>query len=277
MKPFFLCLSMVLLAFFTQAQNFHLNVYAGFSNYQGELQDKRLSLSQAHVAGGLGFSYDIASHFSIRTGVTISKLSGDDKGGRNKARNLNFASKLTEANVGLEYFITAPVEEHSLTPYLFAGVAMYHYDPYTFDSTGAKCFLKPLSTEGEGFVVGRSNYKLTQFALPVGAGVKLSLSDNVNVGLEVGYRKLFTDYLDDVSATYVDGAQLLTNRGAKALELSYRGDELKNGNMNYPPSGQKRGSPQAKDAYFFSMLTLSFRLGGGGLGAMEYRCPGNVL
>ncbi|HEY5370242.1 MAG TPA: DUF6089 family protein [Hanamia sp.] len=277
MKAFFLSSSIVLFAFFAHAQNFHLNVYTGFSNYQGDLQDKEFTLNQAHVAGGFGFSYDIASHFSIRTGFTIAKLSGDDKYSRNVTRNLNFSTGITEANIGMEYFITAPISQHSLTPYLFAGVALYHFNPYTYDSSGTKYFLQPLSTEGEGFVAGRNVYKLTQFALPFGAGVKLSLSDNVNVGLEFGYRKLFTDHLDDVSTAYVDKSLLLANRGAKAVELAYRGDELKNGNLNYPPSGQQRGEPKRNDAYYFTMLTLSFRLGGGGLGSMEYRCPGNVL
>ena len=277
MKNLFLSAFMALIAVSINAQNFHLNVYAGTSNYQGDLQDKRFTFSQAHLAGGLGFSYDIAPHFSIRTGFTIAKISGDDKLGRNKSRNLNFSSNLTEANLGLEYYITAPIEKHSLTPYLFAGVAVYHYDPYTFDVTGKKYFLKPLSTEGEGFVAGRTSYKLTQLALPLGAGVKLSLSDNVNVGLEFGYRKLFTDYLDDVSKTYVDQNILLANRGAKAVELAYRGGELKNGIVQYPAAGSKRGQPEKKDAYYFTMLTLSFRLGGGGLGNMQYRCPGNVL
>jgi hypothetical protein len=262
----------------TNAQDFHLNLFAGVSNYQGDLQDKAITFSQAHVVGGVGLSYDIARHFSIRTGITFGKISGNDKYGRNIRRNLNFTSALTEVNVGLEYYITAPIEKHSLTPYLFAGVALYHFDPYTNDSAGQKYFLQPLSTEGEGFISGRKNYKLTQLAIPFGAGVKLSLSDNVNVGLEVGYRKLFTDYLDDVSTTYIDKGALLSNRGSKAVELAYRGDEIKNGVMTYPAAGAKRGNPDHNDSYYFTGLTLSFRLGGGGLGKYsEYRCPGNVL
>lgn len=269
---------LILFVIHANAQNFHLNLFAGISNYQGDLQDKTISFNQSHPAGGVGISYDIARHFSIRTGITVGKISANDKYGKNEHRNLNFSSNLTEVNLGLEYYITAPIEKHSLTPYLFAAIAVYHYDPYTFDSTGQKYFLQPLSTEGEGFVVGRKSYKLTQFAIPFGAGVKLSLSDNVNVGLEVGYRKLFTDYLDDVSTTYIDQSILLSNRGSKAVELAYRGDEIKNGNLNYPAAGAKRGNPELKDSYYFTGLTLSFRLGGGGLGGLnEYRCPGNVL
>lgn len=270
-----------LLALFTigaYAQDFHVNLFAGVSNYQGDLQDKAITFNQSHPAGGVGISYDIAKHFSIRTGITLGKISGNDKYGRNKHRNLSFYSGLTEVNLGLEYYITAPIEKHSLTPYLFAGVAVYHYDPYTFDGTGHKYFLQPLSTEGEGIVAGRKNYSLSQMAIPFGAGVKLSLSDNVNVGLEIGYRKLFTDYLDDVSTTYVDESLLLADRGAKAVELAYRGDELKNGVQQYPAAGTKRGDPGHKDSYYFTMVTLSFRLGGGGLGKYtEYRCPESVL
>lgn len=273
-------LSVILILFVINAnsQNFHLNFFAGVSNYQGDLQDKAISFNQAHPSGGVGISYDIASHFSIRTAILLGKISGNDKYGKNIHRNLNFTSAFTEVNIGLEYYITAPIEKHSLTPYLFAGVAVYHYDPYTFDSTGQKYFLQPLSTEGEGFIPGRKSYQLSQFAIPFGAGVKLSLTDNVNVGLEMGYRKLFTDYLDDVSTTYVDQSTLLSNRGAKAVELAYRGDEIKNGILQYPAAGAKRGNPGHKDSYYFTGLTLSFRLGGGGLGKYsEYGCPGNVL
>ena len=278
MKKSTLSALLILFTIGVYAQNFHLNLFAGVSNYQGDLQDKMITLNQSHPAGGVGISYDVAKHFSIISGITLGKISANDEYGRNRSRNLNFTSDITEVNLGLEYYITAPIEKHSLTPYLFAGVAVYHFDPYTFDTSGKKYYLQPLSTEGEGFVPGRKNYNLTQIAIPFGAGVKLSLSDNVNVGFELGYRKLFTDYLDDVSTTYVDESLLLANRGAEAVELAYRGNELKNGILQYPAAGTKRGDPSHDDSYYFTGLTLSFRLGGGGLGKYtEYRCPGSVL
>ena len=279
MKKLIFCLSFLLAISTIKAQNFHLNLFLGTSNYQGDLQDKRITLDQSHLAGGVGLSYDITDHFSVSGGIMLGKVSADDKKGRNKVRNLNFTSGLTEGNLELQYFIT-PLLEHSLTPYVFAGVAVYHFDPYTHDTTGKKYYLKPLSTEGEGFIPGVKDYILTQFSIPFGAGVKLNLSDNINVGFEMGFRKLFTDYLDDVSTTYVDGGLLLTNRGAKAVELAYRGDELKNGVLTYPPAGQQRGA-KAKDWYYFTGLTLSFRLGAGDGGVRgsrsQWACPKNVL
>lgn len=279
MKLSLAVLIMLLLSFNADAQKFHANLFAGASNYQGDLQDKRFTFSQSHFAGGAGLSYDLTDKFSIRSGIVLGRVSGDDKFGRNKFRNLNFTSNLTEFNLGLEYYITR-IEDHALTPYVFASIALYHFDPYTYDTSRQKYFLKPLSTEGEGFLTGVKNYNLTQLAIPFGGGIKLSLSDNINVGLELGLRKLFTDYLDDVSTTYVDQIDLLSNRGAKAVELAYRGNELKNGTP-YPAAGTIRGGSKHKDWYYTTGLTLSFRLGSGnGLGFggrhSKYGCPVNV-
>lgn len=281
MKLILLSLTICAITLHVSAQNLHLNLFGGTSNYQGDLQDKRFTFSQSHLSGGLGLSYDLSKKFSVRSAITFGTISANDKYGRNSSRNLNFTSHLTEVNLGLEYYIT-PLTDHVLTPYIFGGVAVYHFNPYTTDTSGTKYFLEPLSTEGEGFIPGKNNYNLTQLAIPFGAGVKLSLSDNVNVGIEIGLRKLFTDYLDDVSGTYVDKTLLLNNRGAKAVELAYRGNELKNGNP-YPAAGTFRGSPTHKDWYYFTGLTASFRLfSGNGLGSgpggkhSKYGCPANV-
>ncbi|MDQ6890407.1 MAG: porin family protein [Bacteroidota bacterium] len=272
-------LTMLLLSVNAGAQNFHVNLFAGTSNYQGDLQDKRFTFSQSHFAGGAGFSYDLSDKFSIRSAVTFARVSADDKFGRNAFRNLNFTTNITEVNLGLEYYIT-PLAAHALTPYVFAGLALYHFDPYTHDTSGQKFYLRPLSTEGEGFINGIKNYHLTQFAIPFGGGVKLSLTDNINVGIEFGLRKLFTDYLDDISRLYVDQNLLLNAKGTKAVELAYRGNELKNG-APYPPAGTIRGGSTHKDWYYFTGLTISFKLGSGGLGTgsgrhQKYGCPANV-
>lgn len=273
MKPIIFSACLLLTALGGNTQGLHVNLFAGVSNYEGDLQQKTFTLSQSHFAGGVGFSYDLSDHFAIRTGVTIGKISGNDRYGKNQTRNLNFYSSLVEGNLGFEYYIT-PVGVHSLTPYLFAGAAIYHYNPYTYDKSDKKYYLQPLSTEGQGIVAGRNPYKLTQFAVPFGGGVKLSLSDNINVGWELGFRKLSTDYLDDVSTSYIDRNVLLAERGAKAVELSYRGGEIKNGSQQYPVIGKQRGNPSSKDWYYFTGLTLSFKLGGR---YSQYGCPGSVL
>ncbi len=246
------------------SQNFHADVFAGVATYQGDLQGKRLNFNQSHPAVGIGVSYDITDKLIARTGFTYGTLEGNDTKNTTakgiEFRNLSFKSAVSELQLGLEYNLFK-LEGKSITPYFFAGIAGYHFNPYTNDSAGNKVFLKPLSTEGQGLAAypDRKNYSLTQFAVPFGGGIKLQISDNLQLAAEVGIRKLFTDYLDDVSKNYVDFATLLAAKGPQAVELAYRGDELA-GAPGYPADGTQRGSSKTKDWYYFSGLRLSARL-----------------
>ena len=90
-------------------------------------------------------------------------------------------------------------------------------------------------------------------------------------------RKLFTDYLDDVSTSYADQADLLAEKGQLAVNMAYRGDELPGGNPNYPSKGAQRGGAKYKDWYYFLGLHHTYRLGGsdggggGGYGGAKMR------
>jgi hypothetical protein len=52
--------------FLVSAQKLQVTVFGGFSNYQGDLQDKRFTMSQAHPAFGAGLLYDITGKYNIR-------------------------------------------------------------------------------------------------------------------------------------------------------------------------------------------------------------------
>jgi hypothetical protein len=149
-----------------------------------------------------------------------------------------------------------------VTPYAFAGIALFGFNPYTYDSSGTKWYLKNLSTEGQGLseYPDRKKYKLMQFSIPFGVGVRFRITDNAYLGYEIGVRKTFTDYIDDVSKRYVDEALLASNRGFKAVELAFRSNELKDVNLPYPQEGEIRGSEKYKDWYYFSGITLSIGL-----------------
>ncbi|MEO6454893.1 MAG: DUF6089 family protein [Ginsengibacter sp.] len=269
-------------AFFlmASAQKFHINTFAGVSNYQGDLQDKRFTLNQSHLAAGAGLSYEITETFLLKGGFVLGKVSATDKNNRkNVSRNLDFTSHITEGNLTMEYYFRN-LNEYFASPYVFAGVAIYNFSPFTTDTAGTKHFLKPLSTEGQGFVPGKTYYSINQFSIPFGGGLKLALSNKVRVGVEVGLRKLFTDYLDDISTDYVDQNLLLQNRGAKAVELAFREGELKTG-ASYPAAGSQRGGAKVKDWYYFTGFTASFRIGSGdGSGRSKsgsgIGCPGKV-
>ncbi|MEI7471783.1 MAG: DUF6089 family protein [Chitinophagaceae bacterium] len=266
---YFMKLSIVpfclLLGLQSNAQNLHADVFAGISTYQGDLEAKKVSMNFAKPAIGLGASYDITSRLIGRAGFSFGKVSASDKSNTNSKpildRNLNFSTSIAEFHLALE-FNFLDLSEHSLSPYIFAGVAGFHFNPYTETPSSNKVFLQPLSTEGQGLsqYPDRKPYKLTQMAIPFGGGLKFEFSDNIQIAAEVGLRKLFTDYLDDVSTYYVDQATLLAAKGPLAVDLAYRGDEL-SGGAPYPPAGTIRGGSKYKDWYTFSGLRLSYRLG----------------
>ena len=261
MRKLFLLFMLVTSYAVTFSQKLSLNLFAGTANYEGDMQDKFFNFTKPKLAIGGGFSYQVADKIYIRTGITFATITADDKNNARVAfRNLNFTSPITEVHLVGEYHLFN-LEETPFTPYIFAGIAVYHFNPYTFDTAGTKYFLQPLSTEGEGFYQNRKPYNLTQFAIPFGGGIKLALNDNINVGLELGLRKLFTDYLDDVSTTYVDPNLLLINRGPKALELAFRAGEVDK-TAPYPVVQTKRGESKNKDWYYFTGLTLSYRFAG---------------
>lgn len=275
-RRFFLIL-LSTIPFLVSAQKLQVTVFGGFSNYQGDLQDKRFTMSQAHPAFGAGFLYDITDKLSARANITLGKVSSDDgKSAKNAVRNLSFSSPVTDMHLGLEYSLFN-LYERSFTPYIFAGISYFSFNPFAKDTMGNKVFLQPLSTEGQGFYQDRKKYSLNQFAIPFGGGVKFTLSENVRLAFEIGMRKTNTDYLDDVSTTYVDEFLLFVNRGQQAVDMSFRGDELKTG-LNYPADGTQRGSAKSKDWYYFSGINLAIRLNGnGGSNTNKSRtgCPSN--
>jgi len=237
------------------AQNWHVSGRFGLSNYQGDLQDRRFALSQAKMTGSLGLRYDISEHLLARGFFTISTLMATDGNNKNaeiRKRNLDFHSRILDFELGAQYNIFS-LNNKWWTPYVFAGVGMFQFNPATRTNAGDKVFLQPLSTEGQGLVNERSPYSLWQFSIPFGAGVEYALTEDLRVGLEFGYRTTFTDYIDDVSKSYVDQTLLLSNRGQQAVDLAYRGQGA------YPAAGEVRGNPNNRDAFYFVQLTVTLR------------------
>ena len=268
------------------SQRLHADFYGGIANYQGDLQGKRYTFKNAGPAFGLGLSYDLTNKLIVRGAATYLKISGDDKNNTTAKgitfRNLNFKTQILEAQLALEYNFF-DLTERSFTPYVFGGIAAFHFDPYSFDSIGNKIFLRPLSTEGEGLpqYPDKKLYNKNQIAIPFGGGVKFALSDKLQVGIELGLRKLFTDYLDDVSTSYADSSVLLAAKGPQAVAFAYRGNELK-GAPPYPAAGSQRGNSKNKDWYYTTGIRISYLFGGGGRGGnrgakkSKTGCPVNV-
>ncbi len=279
MKQYCIIALLCAIPFAGMSQRLSATIFAGTSNYQGDLQPRRFTFDQSHFAAGAGVLYELTEKLYARAGFTFGRLSGDDKKNNlNSTRNLNFTSSVLDIHLGAEYHLFS-LYERSVTPYVFAGISYFHFNPKAIDSSGNKIALQPLSTEGQGFYLGRKMYHLNQLAIPFGGGLKMAINDKIRIGLELGLRKTFTDYIDDVSTTYADRDLLLANRGQLAVDLAFRGDELKTG-LTYPAGGSQRGGSKFKDWYYFTGIQMSYLLGTGnagrGGGNSKTGCPVKV-
>jgi hypothetical protein len=117
-----------------------------------------------------------------------------------------------------------------------------------------------LSTEGQGLAdyPDRKVYKLTQHALAFGGGFRFRINDHLIVSIDAAQRKTFTDYIDDVSTSYVDPDKLLAAKGPLAVDLAFRSDELSN--KPYPPDGEQRGTKTEMDWYYFTGISVEMKL-----------------
>ena len=259
-----------------------IGVFIGKMNYEGDLNPSSFKLSHSKFTAALNIRKPLNRWITLRAGAGIGSIEAADRYNRDylKPRNLSFYSSIKEANVGLE-FTFLNISKTRFTPYMYGGVAYFHFNPWTYDASGAKIYLQPLSTEGQGLAQFPSQkpYQLSQWALAFSSGIKFAITDEVIIGLEFSQRKTFTDYLDDVSSFYVDPNTLMQAKGPKAVELAWRGDELPGSNP-YPPHGEIRGTASEMDWYYFLGINLEFKfstfknLFSGHSKAVAYqRCP----
>ncbi len=211
-----------------------------------------------------------------------------------KQRNLDFKSTVLEGYLALELFPTMMLRrdkeyQPKLRPYGLLGIGVFHFNPKgsLTDAAGNKTWhaLQPLRLEGQGMseYPDVKPYKLTQINIPIGAGLKFYASERVNLSTELLYRKTFTDYLDDVSAKYIDpnnfSKYLSATDAALATKLSDKVQPIIFPGMSRFPAGNQRGDTKDGDTYLSLVLKLGIRLGPiyeseyGKRAARQLRCP----
>jgi hypothetical protein len=103
-------------------------------------------------------------------------------------------------------------------------------------------------------------------AFPFGVGLKYSINDRINIGFEVVYRFTNTDYLDDVSTTYVDPALFPPNPDGSLSAAYLLSDRSYETGERIGIKGRQRGNSQNKDAFATALFYISFNL-------QSYKCP----
>ena len=148
MRKVFLVMFSLTLTILAQSQS-SIGVFGGVSNYVGDLSEKLYQNSRAAV--GITISRPISRHISLRAGLTFGKVNAADSLNPRedfRKRNFSFQSSISELSLVGE-FNTLDMNYKRCSPYLFGGLALYHFNPYTFNQ-GIQVYLQPLGTEGQG-------------------------------------------------------------------------------------------------------------------------------
>jgi len=246
------------------AQEWEFGMHVGGMGYIGEL-NRHNPLKITDPAGSLFVRYAFTPYSGLKLSFTQGAIQGADANSKQqfeKARNLSFSSNITELALNYEFYFftfTPGSGKDRFTPYTFIGIAGFMFEP-TAIYNGNTYNLRDLGTEGQGTPLNSAKkYSNTNYAIPFGIGMKYNFADNFNLGVELGYRNTFTDYLDDISKVYVDKTVLANNNGQLAAELSDRSGEINNG-VNLGEAYTQRGDASRRDFYMFAGLTISYTL-----------------
>ncbi len=258
-KILLVIVSFFILTIRSSAQYTEAGLLVGVSNYKGELSPHLFNTDFLHFAVGGFYRHNWNRNWSYKIEVNYGKISGDDakaKTAYERNRNLSFYSNILEISPLIE-FNFFPYETNNsqfpFTPYLFTGITVFHFNPKAvLNNTVYE--LQPLSTEAQ------DPYGRVIVALPIGGGIKVSLGP-IGLGIEVGARRTYTDYLDDVSTVYPDPAKLLVTNGTVAVQLSDRSLGPYEPLTSVPyVAGKQRGNPNDNDWYLFAGVTIFARI-----------------
>jgi len=248
------------------AQKGELGVAGGISYYIGDLNPYG-HFKELNPMGGVTYRYNFNSRYNFRANILYGFVSGDDANSSDpvqKSRNLNFTSDIVELAGIMElnfYDFHRTNSDYPYSSYMFVGFNFFKMNPKTsFDDEYVE--LQPLGTEGQGTSLDQKfkKYKRIQIGIPFGLGIKFKINKKVVISVEYGLRKIFTDYLDDVSGLYADPTILITENGSLAELLAMRGDPDLIGN-NESHTGLQRGNSSTKDWYSFTGISISYRMG----------------
>ena len=176
--------------------------------YQGDLTPSRLGSYRTLKPGGQIFiSKIITPMFSLRTNLSFGKLKGDDSKysspSYRQQRNFNFKtpvfeiSELLVADLMRNNFARQPSK---FSPYLFAGIGLgFLKITRDWSRFNAEYFNTEASTIQGLSDDAQHSLPKTIPVLPLGMGLRYTLSKRISLNAESSYRFTFTDYLDGFS------------------------------------------------------------------------------
>ncbi len=251
-------------------------VTAGVAHYFGDL-NTRANINRPKPAIGIFFKKQFNNYLGIRLSAHYAQLGYSDiysKSDFQKRRNLSFNSEIFELAVqgDFNFFKFVPGDPYySFTPYVTIGLGAFSYNPYAYYQ-GKKVYLRALGTEGQNISYTdpanskkRKPYGSMAVCVPIGAGIKYNISNNVNLSFQIAHRLTFTDYLDDVSTTYVGIDKFPPLNGQNSVAGVMQDRSFETGSI-IGVEGRQRGFSKQKDQYIIAEVGISFSIS-------TYKCP----
>lgn len=271
----------ILLASFSSGlmaqEGFEAGGWLATANYFGDL-NTNMRLKRLGPAAGLGVRYNFNERICTKLSANIGQVQAYDSDSPNlyeRARNLHFRSIVADAGLQLEFNFLPYIhgsKDQGWTPYLFAGLGVSYFNPKA-ELNGQWYELRTFGTEGQ--FKGEEYYTVSG-GWVYGAGLKVDLSYEWSLNIDISARRLFTDYLDDVSTTYPDAGDVEDLRGEFASQFIDRSPELykkdpsffTRNNLEYPigEQGRQRGNSRNNDTYVYFGVGLYYYFG-------NLKCP----
>ncbi len=237
----------------TFAQRIEVGVQLGLANYWGDLSPT-IAFNETKPGGGIFGRFNINNTWALNAQVNLMQVSGKDANFKENAfRNLSFRSNITEFAGLIEYnFLNyGPyVLDKKFTTYVYTGLAGFMFNPQA-RLDGQWFDLVDYKTEGVA-------YNTFVMAVPMGMGFKWMAFRNFALEGQLGFRRTFTDYLDDVSTVYPDMNTAIANGRITGI-LTDRSTEG-TGGVVVNKTGYKRGNSDYNDWYMFGTISLAFRI-----------------
>ncbi len=175
---------------------------AGVFIYQGDLSPSPLgSYKTAGPAVHLFMNRKLNPSFSLRTQLAAGKLSGNDAKFSNPSwrqqRNFRFHSPLLEVS---ELMIWYPLQMNQLSPYIFGGAGLTFLKITRDWSRLNKEFFSAEDPVNTGLQADFSHETPRILpVVPLGAGIRYRMNENLSLMAETSYRLSYSDYLDGFS------------------------------------------------------------------------------
>lgn len=250
-------------------QEGEFGITAGVAHYFGDLNN-RGKINRPKLAIGGFIRKQFGNYSAIRLSGHFARLGYSDIYSSNEynlRRNLSFNTNIFELALqgDFNFFKFNPVDpDYSFTPYATLGIGIFNYNPYAYYKN-QKIYLRPLHTEGQTFYKNRKEYGSMALCFPIGFGVKYALNDKINISFEITHRFTTTDYIDDVSTTYVGADKFPSTAGGKSIAGIMQDRSFEVGTP-IGIEGRQRGFSKQKDQYTIAEVGISFNI-------TSYRCP----